>query len=306
MNCSVAVIVDAETCAARQAIQAVTDWFMAWEQCLSGSLVSSELNQLNATHGGQWVRVSSDLWAVLQSATWACDWSHGFVSPLIGTAPYDVRCCCRFASDPVEPVEPVEPIKRKVTQAIASDEPGWLELDAVHHSARLPLCARLDVSGITQGWVAQQAVQRLAAFGPTLVDVGGDIAMSARAGNRPWPIEVAAASGDSSPDLLCVSAGGVATSGQEFRRWRTENIGQIPINTPIDIRTGQPAATDVITATVMAPDVMMAEAAAQTVLILGSRAGMKWLESRTQLAGSLVLANGEIVRSSRLKTYLWR
>jgi hypothetical protein len=41
-------------------------------------------------------------------------------------------------------------------------------------------------------------------------------------------------------------------------------------------------------------------------LILGNNEGLKWLEARPSLAGLLVLENGQVVRSRRLKQYLWR
>jgi thiamine biosynthesis lipoprotein ApbE len=57
---------------------------------------------------------------------------------------------------------------------------------------------------------------------------------------------------------------------------------------------------------VIAPDVMMAEAAAKTVLILGIGAGMDWLEAHDTLAGLLIRGDGRVLHSSRLGGYLWR
>ena len=62
----------------------------------------------------------------------------------------------------------------------------------------------------------------------------------------------------------------------------------------------------VISATVIAPKMLMAESAAKVVLILGSRDGLKWLESQADLAALLVLENGEIIRSSRMDGYIWK
>jgi thiamine biosynthesis lipoprotein len=73
----------------------------------------------------------------------------------------------------------------------------------------------------------------------------------------------------------------------------------------IDPRTGLSARTDVLTATVLAPDVLQAEVAAKVALILGSREGLQWIEERPWLAGLLVLGNGELCPSSRLHQYQW-
>jgi hypothetical protein len=72
----------------------------------------------------------------------------------------------------------------------------------------------------------------------------------------------------------------------------------------IDPRTGQPAQTDVLSATVVGPDGPSAEMAAKVALIRGSRAGLSWLDARPTLAGLLVLDDGRILRSRRMDAYL--
>jgi thiamine biosynthesis lipoprotein len=72
----------------------------------------------------------------------------------------------------------------------------------------------------------------------------------------------------------------------------------------IDPRTGQSAVTDILAATVIAPTVMEAEAAAKSVFLLGSGAGLEWLEADSGLASLLVLDNGQVLASSRAEEYL--
>ena len=75
----------------------------------------------------------------------------------------------------------------------------------------------------------------------------------------------------------------------------------------LDPRTGRPAETDVLSATVAGPSAVRAEMAAKAALILGSRAGLAWLEARPEMAGLLVLENGHVLRSARLplRTAAW-
>jgi thiamine biosynthesis lipoprotein len=103
-------------------------------------------------------------------------------------------------------------------------------------------------------------------------------------------------------ELLLIERGGVATSGRDYRRWRQNGAVRHHI---IDPRTGRPAETDVLSATIIAPSAEDAEVAAKTALILGSRAGMAWIEARPSLAGLLVLEKGEVMQSQQLKRYLW-
>ena len=60
-----------------------------------------------------------------------------------------------------------------------------------------------------------------------------------------------------------------------------------------------------MTATVIAPTIWQAEAAAKVVLILGSTAGMRWLEERPELAGLVIGEDGGLIYSKRLKPYRW-
>ncbi len=148
-------------------------------------------------------------------------------------------------------------------------------------------------------------MQRLAAVGPALVDAGGDIAVSGlQADGTPWPVAVA------DPlrlqdrlELLGLGSCGVATSGTDYRRWLKDGKWKHHI---IDPRTGESAETDLVSVTAIGPDVLQAEAAAKTVLILGSRAGLEWLEDHPPLSGLLVLQHGRVLYSSGLDEFVWR
>ena len=74
----------------------------------------------------------------------------------------------------------------------------------------------------------------------------------------------------------------------------------------IDPRTGLPAETDVLTATVIAPSVTEAETAAKMLLISGSFAGLDWLKTHPYLAAMLVLENGRCLYSKTMEIYLSR
>jgi thiamine biosynthesis lipoprotein len=74
----------------------------------------------------------------------------------------------------------------------------------------------------------------------------------------------------------------------------------VPQHHIIDPRSGQPATTDVLTATVLAGHAQQAEAAAKMVVILGSQAGLAWLDAQPTLAGLVVREDGQLLRSMRM------
>ncbi len=161
-----------------------------------------------------------------------------------------------------------------------------MQLDRRRRTASLANGARLDLGGFAKGWAADEAARRLGRLAPALVDVGGDLAVSGpRRDGSPWPVAV----GDPrDPErvlgVVQISRGGVATSGRDFRRWGRDGKA----HHIIDPRSGQPAQSDLLTATVLAPSASRAEVAAKVLLILGSRAGLDWIEARPGLSGLFV------------------
>jgi thiamine biosynthesis lipoprotein len=102
--------------------------------------------------------------------------------------------------------------------------------------------------------------------------------------------------------MLFIEQGcGVATSATDRRRWMQGDQVRHHI---IDPRTGLPAESDVVSATVVAPTAVEAEAAAKSILIRGSLDGLDWLEANPALAGLLILEDGQMLYSQRMIEYL--
>ena len=296
MGCQILAVVDSDDARASEAIARVPGWFAEWESSLSRFRDDSELSALNAADGKPF-RVSETMWQVLQVAMRAAGRSDGLVVPTQLDALQAVGYDRSFESIDAAAVSVNAP-----TLVSAAD---WrvIRLDAKTQTVRLPRGMHLDLGGVAKGWAADQAVRRLSEIAPALVDAGGDIAISAEQTNgEPWPIAVAdPINPDADLEMLMVGHGGIATSGRDYRRWRRNGKWQHHI---IDPRTGAPAETDVLSATVIAPTAVSAEVAAKVALIFGSQKGLQWIEARSELAGLLVLEDGRLVRSRRMDNYV--
>lgn len=295
-------VLDAPWKPAREALIQLPTWFETWEQTMSRFRAESELNQLNA-QAGMPVPVGQDLMDVIMASLEAAKATEGLVDPTLKDAMlaigYD-RSFEKLSSGSSEQSSGPE-------QAPTNNGAGWWdircdpELGLVH----LPAGVHLDLGGIGKGWAADRAAERLRVQGPALVDAGGDIAVNGPPHrSQGWPIAV---TDPRNPDgeplaILKIVQGGVATSGRDFRRWTRDGVPQHHI---LDPQTRQPAETDVLAATVIAPSALEAEAAAKAVLIQGGRRGMAWLESRPQLAGLLVAEDGNMSVSLNLDSHLW-
>jgi thiamine biosynthesis lipoprotein len=72
----------------------------------------------------------------------------------------------------------------------------------------------------------------------------------------------------------------------------------------IDPLTSQPAETDLLTVTVVAPNAIDAEAAAKAAFILGSHAGMEWIDAHPDFAALFILDNDQLLYSREMEKFL--
>lgn len=294
MGCQMLVAIENESHQAER-LNEVPGWFENWEQTLSRFRADSELNLLNQ-QAGSVVHMSSELWDVMQAAMEAWHDSDGLVTPAVLPALEHAGYVRTFEQlDEVLPSdESVLPVRESIQEIL---------LDANDHTILLPQGMKLDFGGVAKGWAAHQAMQRMSDLGPVLVDAGGDIAISDSLGDgTPWPIGVNDPFNRGAQiERLYVHQGGVATSGRDHRRWQQSGEWRHHI---IDPRAGLPAVTDLLSVTVIAETVMAAEMAAKVVLILGSEAGLDWLDGREGMAGLAVLGNGELLGSHGIEEYM--
>jgi thiamine biosynthesis lipoprotein len=149
---------------------------------------------------------------------------------------------------------------------------------------------RLDPTGIVKGWAIERAARRLAEAGATGVSVngGGDVQLLGVPGpQRPWRVGV---SDPLRPGGLAavISAAGltelaVATSGTAERGAHI-----------VDPSTGRSAVTDLVAVTVVAPHVTWADCWATAAFAMGSRQGLRWLESLPGAEALLITAGDEV------------
>jgi FAD:protein FMN transferase len=298
MGCGMIAMLDSSSPQAPDLLRQVPDWFEEWEQSLSRFREDSELNQLNRSAG--WLfKASPTLWDVFQTALDAELTSDGLVRTTMLDALVNAGYDRSFEQLPFE--RQSKPI-HTWNQASSLAEVTY---DDAARTICLPTDVRLDFGGVAKGWAAMQAAQQLGKHGPALISAGGDIAISAELpGGELWPVTI---DNPLKPGEIITTVildkGGVATSGTDYRRWKQGGRWNHHI---LDPRTGQPAQTDLVSVTVIAPTTTQAETAAKTILILGSQSGMDWLETKPTLSALLVLETGDIICNNKMETHFWR
>jgi thiamine biosynthesis lipoprotein len=125
------------------------------------------------------------------------------------------------------------------------------------------------------------------------VEAGGDLRVhGVPPGESSWPVAVEIPSGH---EEIALYGGALATSTAAKRHWTQ---GETVRHHILDPRTGEPAGTDLWSATVAAPICAQADVAAKCAFILGLQTGSDFL-THHRLAGLLVTSGGEVVRVGR-------
>ena len=281
------ITVLAPTGHATRAAEATRTLFDEWEHALSRFLPESELSHLNAQAGAP-VAVSPLLWDVLTIALRAARATDGRYDPTLLrqmlAIGYDrtfeeIRGGVPAAPRPAEETPP---------RLLGGD---WrrIRLDPARRLVTLPEGAGLDFGGIAKGMAVDAALDQLWALKlpPALVNAGGDLAVAGQPPHQPdWPI---AAPGRDRHWTIPLRHGAIATSTIMRRNWRQGDTARHHL---IDPATGEPAQSDLLSVTVVAPLCRQAEVGAKVALLLGAAAGARFLEEHG-MAGLLIPAVGE-------------
>lgn len=165
---------------------------------------------------------------------------------------------------------------------------------------------QFNFSAVAKGYGCDMVARMLRRNGVEnyLVEIGGEIAVG---GNGPsgeaWTISIdrpVEEKGDLSHDasaVLRLTDAGVATSGN-YRNFHV--AGDKTVGHTISPKTGRPVTTDVISATVIAPTCMEADAVATACMAAGSAVSKSMLET-LRLEGMLILSDSTIFMTPGFK-----
>ena len=276
--------------------------FRQAEQMMSRFLPDSELSRLNAADAPQ--VVSPALFAVIETALWAAQQSGGLYDPTnlaaLEAAGYDrsfEHVVTRNGFAWHAPADALDSQPRR--------QGGYagIVLDAATGAVTKPAGVRLDLGGIGKGWTVDRAAEQLLGAEAFLVNAGGDLYAHGRPGHaRGWRVTI------EHPlrrthwiARLFIDHAGLATSTTMKRRWTVAGRSQHHL---IDPRTGQPAITDALSVTVVAPRTVTAELLAKVALLLGADAGLEYLSTTAGVEGLIYTADGHVLMTPGLTALL--
>jgi thiamine biosynthesis lipoprotein len=250
---------------AETACTAAFEEFARLDSIMSDYRPKSELMQLCAKAGGPPVKVSDDLFTVLERSQLVARRSRGA---------FDITCGPEIALWRAARKNHSLPEPTEITRARALT--GWrkLRLDARNRTAQLLVPGmKLDLGGIAKGYADDraQAVLKKHGIRSSLVEAGGDIVVTdPPPGTKGWRIQVANAGGPAGPPILLFSNCAVSTSG-DTEQYVT--LGGRRYSHIVDPRTGQ-ALTDRIQVTIVAPKGIISDSLSKVVSVLGENKGL--------------------------------
>jgi thiamine biosynthesis lipoprotein len=254
--------------------------FAQAERTFSRFRSDSELARLNQADGPS--VVSPTLFAALERARryWAL--TEGWFDPTIG------RALCAAGYDRSFAPGMLDRPESTATHPLAGSF-GDVGLDSTSRQATLPAECSLDGGGFIKGWTVDLAARLLPSL--AAVDAGGDAVVRGHGVDGVgWPVDVEDPFRPGRALMtLRLRDQAVATSGANRRRWRV-GIGEA--HHLIDPHTGQPANTDLVQVTVVAPSAELADVLAKVAFLRGFADGRRFLERFTGVAGVFVRADG--------------
>ncbi len=297
MNTSVIMAAEGDD-EAISGLQAARAFIEVSEKRFSRFLPESELSELNRS-GGKWHKVSEDLMELLTLSLKYFDETGGMFDPSILP---DLKRAGYDKSMEIIRAEGAGPIAGKFHpgRSALTD----IEFDLAEGRVRLPASMEIDLGGIAKGWIVEKASNLLRSFASTCaVSAGGDINfIGIPSTGSSWEVELEDPSNpDRSAAVLYVGQCSIVTSSIAKRTW-SQN-GRVRHHL-IDPRTGNPAETDWLSVTVIAPKITEAEAYAKALLIGGQPEADRLISKFPELAYITVDRDGRISGSQFGKEYL--
>jgi FAD:protein FMN transferase len=273
-----------DAAAARSAEASIRSALSEAETVLSSWDASSEISAFNRHDGTGWVPVSEALYAVLEAGRTINQQSGGAfdltVAPLVALWGFGPSASKGSA-----------PSNREIADALRRVGADMLELQIAPRAARKHAPGvRLDLDAIAPGLVVDRISRDLAALGypDHIVEIGGEVRCQGRGpGGRAWRIAIERPQTGARivQAVVALDDLGISSSGdyRDFRVFEGRRISHT-----IDPRSGRPVRHALASVSVVHESVMLADAYATALMVLGPEEGYE-LAERLELAALFIV-----------------
>nr|WP_252722133.1 FAD:protein FMN transferase [Treponema socranskii] len=240
------------------------------DETFSVTIDSSEISAINKAAGERSVSVSSDTAYVVRSALAFAELTGGAFDPTVGPLVKLWGINTDHARVPAQSeIDAVLPLINWRDVSAADDNTVMLKRRGM----------ALDLGGIVKGYAADELTKILKArkVRRAIVDLGGNIFVyGKKKDGSPWRVGI---KDPNDPEgvpaiVLNVANSTIVTSGV-YERFFTEN--GVRYHHILDVKTGYPAASGLLSSTIVCESSMAADALSTSVFVLGKEGGMELL-----------------------------
>jgi FAD:protein FMN transferase len=256
------------------------------DNSMSTWVPTSLISQVNEK--GDWVEVDEYFLEVLNRSLEIAEESNGDFDPTVGP----LVQLWGFWFDEIRGQVTDEQVNNTLNLI------GYNKVELDGNRVRIPENSTIDFNAIAQGYTVDVLAEFLEEKGISsyMVEVGGEIrTRGENLKNETWVIGVDKPQenidvADRFQFILKLENAALATSGNYRKFWVDEQTG-LKYSHTINPKTGYPAKNNLLSASIIAPTAMDADAYATLCMVIGLEECKNFLESKNELEGYLIYAD---------------
>jgi len=263
---------------------------------MSYFIPESFVSQLNSSNG-HFIKIDPDTFCVLKTAKKYFELSGGSFDMTVAPLSALWRDSIHNKTLPSE-----DTIQDLIKVVSGTD----MILDEKNSLAKINKCQSIDLGGIGKGYAADIALKAYKERGikSAFINLGGNVhTLGEKTNGEPWMVGIQDPRHVRGINIaaLRICDRSVVTSGDYEKYFEMGNKRYHHI---IDPKTGYPANSDLISATVVSPSSMEADALSTAVFILGLEEGMELIEKIPGAEGVLITKDNNVFITRGLKECL--
>ncbi len=259
---------------AQEAVTAAKQEAKRLEGLLSRFLPQSEVSRLNASAGRQAVRLSEEVFEVLNRALGYSQLSQGLFDVTVGPLAdlWDYKHATK------------SPAGTEIQRILPLVDYRDIELDYTNKTARLRHPGQsVDLGGIGKGFAGDRFMELFKEYGVTLAfcNIGGNMStLGSKPDGSPWLVSIRHPRQEGLLGAVAVTGKAVVTSG-DYERYFIDDEGR-RYHHILNSATGYPAQSGLISVTVIAENGMAADALSTAVFVSGLEKGYALIKKGRQ------------------------
>jgi len=210
---------------------------------------------------------------------------------------FDVTCGAITSLWDFKSENPVLPSAEQLAQAVRTVGTDNVSVDG--NIVTLVQGTQIDLGGIAKGYIADKVAEYLRGEGikNAVINFGGNVVVVGDKFGEQFNIGVQSPFADGNIDAVRVSDCSVVTAGIYQRGFYLDSMYYHHI---IDVTSGMPAESDVVSVTVISQSSAHGDALATVLYLLGSEDGLELAESLDGVEALFITNDGEIIKTSGL------